>query len=70
MPEFSISAMDKILRRAGNERVSKDASLELGVVTENFGKKIAEEAVRKAEKEGVKTVSEEHIRSAYSEIKK
>ncbi len=70
MPEFSISSMDKILRNAGNERVSKDASIELGAVTESLGKKIAEEAIRKAEQEGVKTVSKEHIRAAYEEIKK
>ena len=68
MPEFSISSMDKILRRSGNERVSEDASIELGAVLESLGKKIGEEAVRKAEKEGLKTVKKRHIRSAAKEI--
>ncbi|KXA92295.1 hypothetical protein AKJ65_04270 [candidate division MSBL1 archaeon SCGC-AAA259E19] len=68
MPEFSLAAMERILRRAGNERVSKDASLELSAVLESFGKKMGKEAVRKAEQEGVKTVKRRHIKAAAKEL--
>lgn len=70
MAEFSLASMDRLLRRAGNERVSEDASLELSAVLESFGKDIAEEAVRRAEQEGVKTINREHIRAATRELEK
>lgn len=69
MPEFSLAAMDRILRKAGNEQVSKDASLELSAVLESLGKEIGKEAVRKAEQEGVKTILRRHIKEAGKEVK-
>lgn len=68
MPEFSIAAMDRLLRRVGNERVSEDAALELGTVLESIGEDIAKEAIRKAEQEGVATITDEHIREAVKEL--
>ncbi|KXA91229.1 hypothetical protein AKJ57_02020 [candidate division MSBL1 archaeon SCGC-AAA259A05] len=68
MPEFSLASMERILRKAGNERVSKDASLELSAVLESFGKEMGREAVRKAEQEGIKTIKKRHIKAAAREL--
>lgn len=68
MSEFSHRSMDRLIRKAGNERVSKDASLELNAVLETLGKKIAEEAIRKAKQEGVKTIKRRHIKKAAEEV--
>ncbi|KXB06633.1 hypothetical protein AKJ51_03310 [candidate division MSBL1 archaeon SCGC-AAA382A20] len=62
--------MKRLLQRAGNERVSKDASLELRAVLETYGNKISKEAVRTAEQEGVKTIDRKHIRTAVKELEK
>lgn len=70
MPEFSLASMERLLRRAGNDRISEDAPLELSAVLESWGKEIAKEAVRKASQEGVKTIQKEHIRSAVKELEK
>lgn len=68
MPEFSLASMDRLIRKAGNERVSEDAALELSAVLESFGEEIAGEAVREAGQEGVKTVSRKHIKAAIREL--
>ena len=68
MPELSLASMDRLIRMVGNDRVSKDASIELRAVLESRGEKIAKEAIRKAEKEGLKTVQKEHIREAVKEL--
>ena len=68
MQEFSLASMDRLIRRAGNDRVSKDASIELSAVLEKVGEGIAKEAIRKAEEEGVKTIKERHIRAAMKEV--
>lgn len=62
MPEFPLSAMKRLLKRAGNERVSRGAAIELSAVLESVGEDIAEQAVRSADNRGVKTVSERDIR--------
>jgi len=70
LPELSLASMERLLRKAGNERVSKDASLELQAVLESIGDKVSKEAIRKAEQEGLKTVKRRHIRAAFKEIGK
>lgn len=70
MPEFSIASMDRIIRKSGSNRVSKSAALELSAVIESLGGKIAREAIRKAEQEGVKTITQKHIRKAVKEMEK
>ncbi len=70
LPEFSLASMKRLIRRVGKDRVSKDASLELSTVLESLGKNIAEEAIRKAEQEGVKTINKKHIKAAVEEVKK
>ncbi len=68
MSELSLASMDRLIRMMGNDRVSKDASVELRAVLESRGEKIAKEAVRKAENEGLKTVRRRHIREAVKEM--
>ena len=68
MPELSLASMDRLIRMVGNDRVSKDASIELRAVLESRGEKIAKEAIRKAEKEGLKTIQKRHIREVVKEI--
>lgn len=70
MPEFSLACMKRIIQKAGNERVSKDASLELSAVLESVGEEISKEAIRKAEQEDVKTVKKRHIRAALRDLEK
>lgn len=70
MTEFSMAAMDRLIRRAGGERVSQDASLELATVIESYGEEIAKEAIRRTKQEGVKTVKQKHIRKAVKDIEK
>ena len=68
MAELSLASMDRLIRMVGNDRVSKDASIELRAVLESRGEKIAEEAIRKAEQEGLKTIQKRHIREAVKEV--
>lgn len=68
MQEFSLASMDRLIRRAGNDRVSQDAAVELSAVLETVGKNIAKEAIRKAQQEGIKTVKRRHIRAALKEV--
>lgn len=70
LPEFSLASMRRLIRRVGKDRVSKDASLELSAVLEKLGEDIAEEAIRKAEQEGVKTIKKKHIREAVKDVEK
>ncbi len=70
MSEFSLASMKRLIRRAGKNRVSKDASIELSAILESLGTVIAEEAIRKSEQEGVKTVKKKHIKKAVDEVEK
>lgn len=64
MAELALAAIDRILRKAGAERVSAGAKKELRRVTEDIGMEIAEESVRIAQHAGRKTVKAEDIRLA------
>ncbi len=58
--------MDRLLRKAGNAKVSRSAALELSAVLESFGSEVAEEAIRLANHRGAKTVSVIDIKAALS----
>ena len=64
MPTLSIAAMEKILKKAGSERVSKTAALELSVVLEELGIQIGRDAAELAKHTGRKTVFGEDIKLA------
>ncbi len=68
MTELSLSCMDRIIRKVGNDRVSESAAFELRAIIESLGKEIAEEAMRNAKQEGIKTIKRDHVKEAVDEV--
>jgi len=66
--DLSIAAMHKICRKAGAERVSDSASLELAKTLDEIGIKIAREALEYAMHAGRRTVKAKDIKIAASKL--
>jgi len=64
MPVLPLARVEKLIRKAGAERVSKDASKELALVLEERAVEISAKAVKLAKHAGRKTVTAEDIRLA------
>ncbi len=64
MTTISLSAMEKILRKAGAERVSKSAAEEFSAVLEDIGLLIARDAVEYSKHAGRKTVLADDLKLA------
>lgn len=64
MVELPIAPIERIAKKNGAERISEDATKELAVILEEYGSKIATEAVKLAKHAGRKTVTAEDIRLA------
>lgn len=69
MPEFSISVMERLIRKAADVRVSRSAALELSAVLEEYAVELSKEAIKLAEHRGAKTVSESDVRAAASRLR-
>lgn len=59
-----LAAMEKLMKRAGSERVSEEAKDELRIVLEKKGEEIANHAIKLARHAGRKTIKAEDIKLA------
>ena len=64
MPELSCAALERIMRKAGAERVSASAVEKLAEAMEEYGEKLSREAVELARHAGRKTVKREDVKLA------
>ncbi len=64
MAELGLSTMERLMKKAGAKRVSKDAALELGLLLENISAIISNDAAEFAVHAGRKTVFAEDIKLA------
>jgi len=69
-PILPLATVERIIRKAGAERVGYDASIELAKVLEDYGLEVSREAMTLAKHAKRTTVKEEDIRLAVVRIKK
>lgn len=69
-PILPIAPVERLVRKAGADRVSEDAGIELAKVLEEYGLEVAREAISLAKHAKRTTVKEEDIRLANERIKK
>lgn len=62
--EFTIAPMRRLLKKAGDLRISPDAAEELRRAVGTYGLRVAQLAVETAQSEGRKTVLERDIKAA------
>jgi histone H3/H4 len=64
MTELSLSAVERIMKKAGAERISADATETLGVLMEEYGIFLAKEAKKMSDHAGRKTLRGSDIQMA------
>lgn len=69
-PILPLAPVERIIRKAGAERVGEDAGIELAKVLEEYGIEVSREAITLAKHAKRTTVKEEDIRLALARIKK
>ncbi len=69
-PVLPLAPVERVIRKAGAERVSESAGVELAKVLEEYGIEVSREAINMAKHAGRRTVKDEDIRLAVSRIKK
>ncbi len=70
LPTLPIAPTERIIRKAGAERITDDASVELAKALEEYGLEISREAIIIARRAGRATVKEIDIRLAYARLKR
>lgn len=68
--QLPLASVDKLIRKAGAYRVSKDAAQEMGIHLEDIATEIAQEAITLAEHAGRKTVKTEDVQLAIKRLGK
>jgi len=66
--ELAVAAMHRICKKAGAERVSESAAIEMARVLEEIGVKIGKESIDFAMHAGRKTVKSEDIKIAAKKV--
>ena len=64
MTELPLSAVERLIRKAGAERVSEDAALSLTRVLEDMAAGMSAKAIRLAKHAGRKTITADDIKLA------
>jgi histone H3/H4 len=70
IPILPIAPVERIVRNAGADRVSEDASIELAKVLEEYGLEVSRDAISLAKHAKRTTIKEEDIRLAHERLKK
>ncbi|HLB70990.1 MAG: histone family protein [Candidatus Methanoperedens sp.] len=69
-PVLPLAPVERVIRKAGADRVSEGAGIELAKVLEDYGLEVSREAIALAKHAGRTTVKEEDIRLAVTRVKK
>jgi histone H3/H4 len=69
-PVLPLAPVERVIRKAGADRVSESAGLELAKVLEDYGIEISREAITLAKHAHRTTVKDEDIRLAVARLKK
>jgi DNA-binding protein len=64
MSDLPIAAIDRLIRKAGAERVSEEAAIELGKIIEEVAIDISKQAIDLAKHAKRKTITSEDIKLA------
>lgn len=66
--ELPLAPIERILRKAGAQRISEDAKLELVKIVEGYAMKLGKVASNLAKNAGRKTVKEEDVKEALKHV--
>lgn len=69
-PVLPLAPVERVIRKAGADRVSESAGIELAKVLEDYGIEISREAITLAKHAHRTTVKDEDIRLAVARLKK